>query len=441
VPICETMNSVIAIVGRPNVGKSTLFNRLTRSRDALVDNQPGVTRDRLYASAHWGGTAFTLIDTGGFDEAENEPLLERVRAQVLKAVEEADRIIFLVAGPDGLLPGDEDLADLLRRSGKQVFVAVNKIDGPEHQSLTTDFFRLGLDRVFPVSAAHGYGLRGLMDEVVKGLPDTGARQEVGDIIRVAVLGRPNAGKSSLINRILGSDRLVVSDLPGTTRDSIDTFFTLKGQSYLLIDTAGLRRKGRVKEKVEKFSMIKALRSLDRCHIAVVVLDAAEGVAEQDARICGYALERGRGLIIAVNKWDLVKKDPEQRRTFEQAVDRQLPFASFAPRLNLSALTGERVNKLPGTIVEVYSQFSSRVATGTLNKALQEMVESKPPPRGARATLKVLYATQAETKPPTFVVFVNRPDMVHFSYHRFLINRLKESLGLQRTPIRVIFKKR
>jgi GTP-binding protein len=435
------MNTVIAIVGRPNVGKSTLFNRLTRSRDALVNNQPGVTRDRLYASAHWGEAVFTLIDTGGFDESENEPLLERVRAQVLKAVGEADRIIFMVAGPDGLLPGDEDLADLLRRSGKQVFVAVNKIDGPEHQSLATDFFPLGLDRVFPISAAHGYGLRVLMDEVVKELPEGKGLQEQSDMIRVAVLGRPNAGKSSLINRILGFDRLVVSDLPGTTRDSIDTFFTLKDQSYLLVDTAGLRRKGRVKEKIEKFSMIKALRSLDRCHIAVVVLDAAEGVAEQDARICGYALERGRGLIMAVNKWDLVKKEAAQRKRLDEAIDRQLHFASFAPRLNLSALTGEGVNKLPRTIVDLYRQFSSRVATGALNKAVQEMVESKPPPRSGHASLKVFYATQAETKPPTFVVFVNRPDMVHFSYHRFLINRLKETLGLQKTPIRVIFKKR
>jgi GTP-binding protein len=435
------MNSVIAIVGRPNVGKSTLFNRLNRSRGALVDNQPGVTRDRLYASAHWGEAAFTLIDTGGFDESENEPLLERVHAQVLKAVEEADRIIFMVAGPDGLLPGDEDLADLLRRSGKQVFVAVNKIDGAEHESLVTDFFRLGLDRVFPISAAHGYGLRALMDEVVKDLPETEARREESDIIRVAILGRPNAGKSSLINRILGFDRLVVSDLPGTTRDSIDTFFTLNDHSYLLIDTAGLRRKGRVKKKIEKFSMIKALNSLDRCHIAVVVLDAAGGVAEQDARICGYAFERGRGLIIAVNKWDLVKKDAEQRKRLEEAIDRQLHFVSFAPRINVSALTGEKVNKLPGTIVDLYTQFSSRVATGTLNKVVQEMVESKPPPRAGLASLKVFYATQAETKPPTFVVFVNRPDLVHFSYHRFLINQLKKTLGLQKTPIRVIFKKR
>lgn len=435
------MTAVIAIVGRPNVGKSTLFNRLTRSRDALVDNQPGVTRDRIYASATWGETVFTLVDTGGFDESEDEPLLGKVRAQVLRAVEEADRIIFMVAGREGLLPGDEDLADLLRRTHKPVFLAVNKIDGPEHQSLVSDFYRLGLDRVHAVSAAHGYGLRGFMDEVVGGLPAPEVRKDEGDTIRVAIVGRPNAGKSSLINRILGSDRLVVSELPGTTRDSIDTLCTLNGRPFLFIDTAGLRRKARVKEKVEKFSMIKALRSLDRCHIAVVVLDAAEGIAEQDARICGYAFERGRGLVLALNKWDLVKKDTERVKRIKEAIDRQLHFVSFAPRLNLSALTGAGVHKLPGVLVDLFGQFSYRVATGSLNKAVQDIVGSKPPPRVTRASLKVFYATQAETKPPTFVIFVNRPELVHFSYHRFLVNQLKENLGLLKTPIKVIFKKR
>jgi GTPase len=435
------MTAVIAIVGRPNVGKSTLFNRLTRSRDALVDDQPGVTRDRLYASVNWGDASFTLVDTGGFDESEDELLLERVRAQVLRAVEEADRIIFMVSGRDGLLPGDEELADLLRRTHKPVLLAVNKVDGPEHQNLENDFYRLGLDKVHAISSAHGYGVSAFMDELVRGLPEPDVREKEGDAIRVAIVGRPNAGKSSLINRILGSDRMVVSDLPGTTRDSIDTLCTLKDQSYLFIDTAGLRRKARVKEKIEKFSMIKALRSLGRCHIAVVVLDAAEGVGEQDARICGYAFERGRGLVLAVNKWDLVKKDDEKRKHIQQGIDRQLHFVSFAPRLNMSALTGAGVNKLPGIIGDLYREFSSRITTGSLNKAVQEIVENKPPPRAGHTSLKVVYATQAETKPPTFVVFVNRPDIVHFSYHRYLVNKLKESLGLQKIPIRVIFKKK
>lgn len=435
------MTPVIAIVGRPNVGKSTLFNRLTRSRDALVDDQPGVTRDRLYALVHWGQAAFTLIDTGGFDESEGEQLLERVRAQVLKAVEEADRVVFMVSGRDGLVPGDEELADLLRRTQKPVFLAVNKVDGPEHENLTSDFFRLGLGNVHAVSAAHGYGLKALMDDAVSDLPSPALPEQESDSIRVAILGRPNAGKSSLINRILGFERLVVSDMPGTTRDSIDTLCTLNDQPFLFIDTAGLRRKARVKEKIEKFSMIKALRSLERCHIAVVVLDAAEGISEQDARICGYAFEQGRGIILALNKWDLVKQDAEKRKQLEKAIDRQLHFASFAPRLKLSALTGVGVSKLPGIIVDLHRQFSSRIGTGALNKAIQDIVESKPPPRLGNASLKVFYATQAETKPPTFVVFVNRPDAVHFSYHRFLVNRLKETLGLQKTPIKVVFKKR
>jgi GTPase len=439
--IAMQMTSYIAIVGRPNVGKSTLFNRITRSRDALVDDQPGVTRDRLYANVRWGDAAFTLIDTGGFDDSEGERLLEQVRGQVLRAIEEADRIVFMVSGRDGLLPGDEELADLLRRSGKPVFVAVNKVDGPEHENLVTDFYRLGLENVHALSAAHGYGFRGLMEEITEDLPLPEAQEEESDTIRVAILGRPNAGKSSLINRILGFDRLVVSELPGTTRDSIDTLCTINDQAFLFIDTAGLKRKARVREKIEKFSMIKALRSLDRCHIAAVVLDAAEGVAEQDARICGYAFERGRGLLLVMNKWDLVKKDPEKIKRLEEGIDRQLHFVSFAPRLKVSALTGTGVHKLPGTAVDLYGQFSSRVATASLNKAVQEIVEKKPPPRVGNATLRVFYATQAGTRPPTFVVFVNRPDAVHFSYHRFLVNRLKDNLGLRKTPIKVVFKKR
>jgi GTP-binding protein len=434
------VTAIIAIVGRPNVGKSTLFNRLTRSRDALVDDQPGVTRDRLYALARWGEAAFTLVDTGGFDDS-HEPLLEGIRAQVLKAVEEADRIIFMVAGPEGLLPGDEELAELLRRARRPVFLAVNKIDGPEHLNLVTDFYRLGLDRVYGLSAAHGYGLRAFMDDLVSGLPLPEAHEEESETIRVAILGRPNAGKSSLINRILGFDRLLVSDLPGTTRDSIDTLCTMNDQAYLFIDTAGLRRKTRVKEKIEKFSMIKALRSLDRCHIAVVVLDAAEGVAEQDARVCGYALERGKGIVIAVNKWDLVKNDDEKRKHLQEAIDRQLHFVSFAPRLKVSALTGAGIAKLPAMISELYRQFSSRVSTGSLNKAVQDIVENKPPPRVGRANLKVFYVTQAETRPPAFVAFVNRPDVIHFSYQRFLVNQLKKNLGLPLTPIKVIFRKK
>ena len=435
------MNSIVAIVGRPNVGKSTLFNRLSRSRNALVDDRPGITRDRLYASIRWRDTPFTIIDTGGFAESGHEFLVDQIREQVVKAIDDADIIIFMVDGPQGAMPGDKDITDILRRSQKMVFLAANKIDGPEHDHLALDFYSLGIEKVYPISAAHGYGLKAFMDDVVKDLPKLKPEMEYDNRIRVAILGRPNVGKSSLINRILGFDRLLVNELPGTTRDPVDTLFNWQGSEYLLIDTAGIRRKGRVKEKIEKFSMIKAIRSLDRCHIAVILLDASAGIADQDARICGYAYELGRGVVLGVNKWDLVKKYPEKKKHLNKDLERQLKFVSYAPRINLSALTGERVKKLLKTIDLIYGQFSHRVNTGAVNRVIEEMIHKRPPPKTGRGRLKLLYATQTGVRPPTFVVFVNRPEMVHFSYKRFIINQLREGLGLDHTPIRLIFKKK
>jgi GTP-binding protein len=435
------MGSIVAIVGRPNVGKSTLFNRLSKSRNALVDDQPGVTRDRLYATVKWQDSAFTVVDTGGFDEREGESLVGKVREQVSHAIQEADRIIFMVDGPLGILPADEEIARLLRRSDKEVFLAVNKIDGMEHDHMISDFYKLGLENAYPLSAAHGYGLKKLMEEVTRRMEDARDEPEDGGRIRVAILGRPNVGKSSLINRILGSERLLVSDTPGTTRDAVDTPYTWKGRDYLLIDTAGIRRKARVKEKVDKFSMIKAIKSMDRCHVAVILLDASNGVAEQDARICGYALERGRAVLLAVNKWDLLKGEKDMRQQLEQSLDRSLNFLSFAPRINLSALTGERVKKLFDKIDMLYAQFSSTVGTGALNRAVSEMLRRRPPPAGGRGRLKLFYATQIDTQPPTFVVFVNRPDLVHFSYRRFMVNQLREHFDLDHTPIKLVFRKR
>lgn len=435
------MSCVVAIVGRPNVGKSTLFNRLARSRDALVDNQPGVTRDRLYAAVHWEGRALTLVDTGGFEDVDDSALLSQVREQVSRAIQEADRVIFMADGVQGPLPGDLDMAARLRASGKPFYVAVNKIDGPEHEDRCLDFYSLGVDKVHPVSAAHGYGLRALMEEVTGDLPEAAHQPEGEGRIRIAVVGRPNAGKSSLINRVLGSERLLVSESPGTTRDSVDTPFTLGGREYLLIDTAGIRRKGRVRDKLDRFSMIKALRSLDRCHVAVVLLDAAAGVAEQDARICGYALERGRALVLGLNKWDLVRKDPEAKRRLTDQIERQLQFAAFAPRINLSAQTGERVLRLFDRVDVLYEQFCRRIGTGALNRWLQDQVARKPPPRPGRGSLKLFYVTQTGTAPPTFVLFANRPEAVHFSYQRFLVNRIREHFGLTQTPIKLIFRKR
>ena len=438
----DSMNTLIAIVGRPNVGKSTLFNRLTRSRAALVDDQPGITRDRLYASGEWEGKGFTLVDTGGFDDSEEEPLLQGVRDQVVKAIEEADRILFMVDGRDGLMPLDEKIADVLRRSRKEVFLGVNKADGAEHQHLTADFYGLGFDRVYPVSAAHGYGLAALLDAMTEDLEEEPTKEEVpDDLTKVAIVGRPNVGKSSLVNRIVGSERLLVSELPGTTRDSVDIHFALKGTNYVFIDTAGIRRKGRVKEKIEKFSVIKALQSLDRCHVAVVLIDASEGVTDQDAHICGYAFERGRGVILAVNKWDLVKKDPEMKKRLVDTLDRQMSFLSFAPRLQVSALTGEKVKVLFEKINLLHGQLFRRIDTNVVNKALMGMVQKNPPPKMGRGRLKFFYATQTGVMPPSFALFVNRPDLVHFTYERYLLNQFREKLELREVPVRLRFRKK
>ena len=435
------MNTLIAIVGRPNVGKSTLFNRLTRSRAALVDDQPGITRDRLYASVEWEGKGFTLVDTGGFDDSEEAPLLQGVRNQVVKAIEEADSILFMVDGRDGLMPGDEKVADVLRRSRKKVFIGVNKVDGQEHQHLTADFYSLGFDRVYPVSAAHGYGLADLLDAMTEDLEEPAREEAPDDLTKVAIIGRPNVGKSSLVNRIVGSERLLVSELPGTTRDSVDIHFALRGKNYVFIDTAGIRKKGRVKEKIEKFSVIKALQSLDRCHVAVVLIDASEGVTDQDAHICGYAFERGRGVILAMNKWDLVKKDPEKKKHLVNTLDRQMSFLSFAPQLYMSALTGEKVKTLFEKIDLIHGQLFRRIDTNIVNKALTLMVQKNPPPKMGRGRLRFFYATQTGVMPPSFALFVNRPDLVHFTYERYLLNQFREQLDLNEVPIRLKFRKK
>jgi GTPase len=436
------MLPVLAIVGRPNVGKSTLFNRLTRSKRALVDNRPGITRDRLHGIITHEGLQMTLVDTGGFEDLGQDPLQKGVRAQVETAISEADRIIFMVDGREGVLPGDEEMAQLLRRTQKKVFLAANKIDGPEKEHLANDFYQLGYDTVYPLSAAHGYGVKTLLHDLGEGLsPSPDISPESYDEIRVAVLGKPNVGKSSLINRILKTDRLVVSELPGTTRDTVDTTFFYGGRKYLLIDTAGIRRKARVKEKVDTFSMIKAVKSLDRCHIAVLLLDGAEGVSDQDARICGYAFEKGRGIVLAVNKWDLIKGNKDKSVQLERGIERQLKFISFAPRINLSALTGERVMKLFSNIDSVYDQFSMRLSTALVNRAIGEIIEKHPPSRIGRGRLKFYYGTQTRTKPPALTIFVNRPDMLHFSYERFLNNQLRIHLGLTQTPLRLIFRQR
>jgi len=434
------MKPIVAIVGRPNVGKSTLFNRITRSRKALVDNSPGVTRDRNYGDARWDDTSFTLVDTGGFSDFESDGFGALVRYQVMQAIEEADAIVMLFDGREGATPIDTDLVHELRRSSKPIFYGVNKIDGASHESLLSDFSVLGVDPLYPVSAEHGYGVHDLLDALTAVLPRS-APEAASDRIRLAVIGRPNVGKSSLINRLLGDERLVVSEIPGTTRDAVDTICKVNNKEYVLIDTAGIRRKGRVQKKLEKFSIIKALRSLNRCDIALVMMDAVEGVTDQDLRIVGYALERGRACIILLNKWDLVEKDSKTAERYVNEVKDRFGFLKFAPILTISALTGQRAFKIFDYIESVYEQYSTRISTGRLNRIFEAIINQHQPPSYRGRRIKFYYSTQTSVAPPRFVCFVNYPEGIRLSYERYIINRLREGLGLDRTPIRLIFRKR
>jgi len=435
------MLPIVTIVGRPNVGKSTLFNRLTKKRNALVDDIPGVTRDRLYATARWSDTDFVLVDTGGFETAPTDTLTDEIRQQAQIALEEANVIILLFDGKTGPVPGDKDLVALVRRSEKKVLYAVNKIDGPKQEPLGLEFYTLGMDRVFPISSAHGYGIDSFMEQLLLDLPAGMDRPDEEGRTRIAVIGRHNVGKSSLINRIIGSDRLVVSEMPGTTRDSVDILFEREGRRYQFIDTAGIRRKARVKERVEKFSIIKALKAMNRCHISVILFDASAGVYEQDMRICGYAFERGCGMVKAFNKWDLVKGNPLLRKSLEDSVDRQLGFISFVPTIHISALTGERTNKLFTLIDAVWEQYNTHVPTPIINKALDHIVAKNPPPLVSGKRLKLFYATQVSVQPPTFAIFVNRPDAVRPSFKRYLINQFREQFNLNLIAVKVLFRER
>jgi len=436
------MKPIVAVVGRPNVGKSTFFNRVTRTRDALVDDFPGVTRDRHYRDASWNDIEFTLVDTGGFTEGDE--FSDGIRFQVQQAIEDADVIVLLLDGKEGISPFERDMVDLLRVADKQVFYAVNKIDGAEQEIHVSDFFSLGVEPLYPISAEHRYGMIDFLDALVEGFSaidkDPGHKAAEGTI-GLAVVGRPNVGKSSLINRILGEERHLVSDRPGTTRDAIDSFYQVNGKAYLLIDTAGIRRKGKVTRKIEKFSIIKALRSLDRCDVALIVLDANEGIAEQDISIAGYAFERGCGCIFLLNKWDLLEKDTHTAKQYLDELRMRAKFLTFAPAMTISALTGLRVVKIFKMVDDVYHQYARRIATGQLNRILETALAKNPPPLHRGKPIKFYYTTQVTTKPPTFVCFVNYPQAVHFSYKRFLTNQIREQAGLDKTPIRILFRQR
>jgi len=438
------MNPIVAIVGRPNVGKSTLFNRLTKRRDAIVDDTPGVTRDRHYGEAAWDDHSFTLVDTGGILTDDRDGFSEQIHAQVEEAISDADIIILLLDGKSGLSPYDLEMAQMLRVVDKPVLVAINKIDSPQLESRLSDFYTLGVDDLYPVSAEHRYGIHDFLDTLVKtfNTPKAGTEDnEEDDQIRIAVIGRPNVGKSSLVNRILGQERVVVSQTPGTTRDSIDTPFEVDGRRYLIIDTAGIRRKGKVHQRIEKFSVIKALKSLKRCHLALVVLDADEGVTDQDISIAGYAHERGCGCILLLNKWDLVEKDIDTATRYIEDLRSAAKFLNFAPAMTISAKSGQRVKKIFSLINDVYEQYSMRIDTGPLNRVFERAVARNEPSLHRGHRIKLFYATQISSRPPTFLVFVNFPNAVHFSYRRYLINQIRLGTGLTHTPIRLYFRKR
>lgn len=432
------MKPLVAIVGRPNVGKSTLFNRLVEEPRAIVEDLPGTTRDRLYADAKWGGVTFTLVDTGGLVLWSEDELTVQVRRQVELALAEAEAILFLVDATEGLTAGDEEIAELLRVSQKSLFLVVNKADNEARRLGAMEFYSLGLGEPYPISALHGTGTGDLLDALVASFPP---REEVGEAegVRVAIVGRPNVGKSSLLNALLGWERAIVSESPGTTRDAIDTQMTWDSQLVTLIDTAGVRRRGRVQRGVEQYSVLRALRAIERAHVVLLLLDAPEGVTAQDTHIAGYAREEARGIVLVVNKWDLMKGADQIE--YEKGVRQAFDFIPYAPLLFVSALTGRRVETVLETALRVYQERLRRVPTSALNGLLREAVASHSPPTKRGKKLRFYYATQAEVDPPTFVFFVNDPQLVHFSYRRYLENRLREAFGFEGTPLRMHFRRR
>ncbi|MFQ5886098.1 MAG: ribosome biogenesis GTPase Der [Anaerolineae bacterium] len=432
------MKPLVAIVGRPNVGKSTLFNRLVEEPRAIVEDLPGTTRDRLYADAQWGGVAFTLIDTGGLVLWTEDELTMQVRRQVELAMAEAEAILFMVDVTEGLTAGDEEIAELLRVSQKPLFLMVNKADNEARRLAATEFYSLGLGEPYPVSALHGTGTGDLLDALVASFPPR-EKVEEAEGVRVAIVGRPNVGKSSLLNALLGWERAIVSESPGTTRDAIDTQISWDSQLVTLIDTAGIRRRGRVQRGVEQYSVLRALRAIQRAHVVLLLLDAPEGVTAQDTHIAGYAREEARGIVLVVNKWDLMKE--ADLSEYAKGVRQAFRFIPYAPLLFVSALTGRRVGTVLETALRVYQERLRRVPTSGLNRLLREAVASHSPPSKRGKRLRFYYATQAEVDPPTFVFFVNDPQLVHFSYRRYLENRLREAFGFEGTPLRLNFRRR
>ncbi|HYB20112.1 MAG TPA: ribosome biogenesis GTPase Der [Thermodesulfobacteriota bacterium] len=436
------MKPIIAIVGRPNVGKSTLFNRLAGRRKAIVEDEPGVTRDRNYAEAVYEDHSFILIDTGGFEPAAKDRIQQQIREQVEVAIREADLILFVMDGKEGLNPTDIDITGYLRQVTKPVFYAVNKIDGERHEGGILDFYRLGVPALYSVSAAHGRGIGELMDEMLKTFPPALPEEEKKEEeVRVALVGRPNVGKSSFLNSLIGRSRAIVDSTPGTTRDAIDTPLLREGRKYIFIDTAGIRRKSKVTQPLEKYSAIKALKSLERCDVALVLLDGFEGLTEQDARIAEFAEENGRAMILVVNKWDLVQKDTSTLEGYKKRIGREMKTLDYVPILFISALTGQRVSKIFTIIDQVIAEHRKRISTAELNNWLQEAVESYPPPLYRNHRVKLYYISQVSVAPPTFILFTNEPQGLGETYRRYLLRRLREKYGFTGTPLRLFLKER
>jgi len=434
------MLPVVAIVGRPNVGKSTLFNRIVGERKSITDDQPGITRDRIYAQASWLNKKFTVIDTGGI-EINDAPFLTEIKAQAEIAINEADVIIFAVDGKTGLLPSDKDVMEILYQSNKPIIVAVNKVDTQKYQSSQYEFYELGATKVMNISSIHGIGIGDLLDDVVSYFPEKQENEYDEEVIRISIIGRANVGKSSLTNALLGYERVIVSSIEGTTTDSIDTEFTMDGDSYVVIDTAGMKKRGKIYENVDKYANLRAMQAIDRSDICLMMLDATSGIIALDKNIAGYAIESNKALVIVVNKWDAIEKDEHTMHEWEKNIRNEFRFLSYIPIIFLSAKTKSRIHTLFPVIKKTYENYSKRVSTSLLNEVIQEAIIITPPNEHNQKRVKVYYATQVKTKCPTFVLFVNDTNALHFSYYRYLENRLRENFDFFGTPISLILRNR
>lgn len=432
---------IVAMVGRPNVGKSTLFNRLAGKRISIVEDTPGVTRDRVYAEAEWLNHNFTMIDTGGIEPERDDIIVKQMRRQANIAIETADVIIFIVDGKEGLTPADQEVASMLRKSKKPVVLVVNKIDTLKEEDNAWEFYNLGIGDPITISGAQGLGLGDMLDRVVEHFDSSYLEEEEDEFIRIAMIGKPNVGKSSLINRLLGEDRVIVSNVPGTTRDAIDSYLETDEDKFILIDTAGLRRKSKVKEEIERYSVIRTYAAIERADVCILMIDAQEGITEQDEKIIGYAHEMRKAIMVVVNKWDLIEKDDKTLDKYRKELQGKLKFLSYAPYVFISALTGQRTHKILSTAKMCYDNYSKRVSTGVLNDVISKAVLMKEPPIVGLKRMKIYYATQVATRPPKFVFFVNDSNATHFSYQRYLENQLRQSFDFEGTGIQIEYRER